>query len=311
MNYTKQYLSNLNSETGFNKNNIEKVLRLLDVLSFIFSKSKFKDKLVLKGGTAINLVYLNMRRLSLDIDLDYVNDIKKEEMREEKSIIESEIDSYMKKNDYKISNKSRGSYILFSRVYSYKNAFGNLDNIKIEINFINRIHVLPKVDYKINLFNKKMKISVPSFEELFAMKIVALIDRHKPRDLYDTYQIINLKKKFDKVLLKKCTIFYLSLDKIYEVDVSLYKGIESINKNSIKRELIPVLSIGDTFDSESASKCSINFIKNILKISKNESKYLSHLKNGKYNIKLLFQDKNFAHLSNHPMIKWHLANKSQ
>lgn len=306
MNYTKQYLADLNSKTGFNKNNIEKVLRLLDVLSFIFNESEFKDKLILKGGTAINLVYLNMRRLSLDIDLDYVNDIEKKGMIKEKAAIEFKLDSYMEKNGYRISSKSRESYILFSRVYSYKNAFGNPDNIKIEINFINRIHVLPKVDYKINLFNKKMKISVPSFEELFAMKIAALIDRHKPRDLYDTYQIINLKKKFDKVLLKKCTIFYLSLDKIYEVNASLYKGIESIDKNSIKRELIPVLSIGDTFDSEPASKCSISFIKSILKISKNDSKYLSHLKNGKYNIKLLFQD---THLSNHPMIKWHLANK--
>lgn len=98
MNYTKQYLSDLNSKTGFNKNNIEKVLRLLDVLSFIFSESEFKDKLILKGGTAINLVYLNMRRLSLDIDLDYVNDIEKKGMIKEKAEIEFKIDSYMEKN---------------------------------------------------------------------------------------------------------------------------------------------------------------------------------------------------------------------
>ena len=87
MNYTKQYLADLNSKTGFNKNNIEKVLRLLDVLSFIFNESEFKDKLILKGGTAINLVYLNMRRLSLDIDLDYVNDIEKKGMIKEKHAI--------------------------------------------------------------------------------------------------------------------------------------------------------------------------------------------------------------------------------
>ena len=57
--------------TGFIKDNVEKVMRLADILEFICS-TQWKDKLVLKGGTAINLFYRQLPRLSVDIDLDYI-----------------------------------------------------------------------------------------------------------------------------------------------------------------------------------------------------------------------------------------------
>lgn len=58
--------------TGFIKDNVEKVMRLIDILEAVFS-TKWRDKLVLKGGTAINMFYMGMPRLSVDIDLDYRN----------------------------------------------------------------------------------------------------------------------------------------------------------------------------------------------------------------------------------------------
>lgn len=69
MNYSKQYITEVSEQTGFIANNIEKVIRLLDVLDFIFAKSSFKDALSLKGGTAINLLHTNLKRLSVDIYL--------------------------------------------------------------------------------------------------------------------------------------------------------------------------------------------------------------------------------------------------
>lgn len=63
--------------TGFIKDNVEKVMRLIDILGEIFS-TKWKDKLVLKGGTAINMFYMDMPRLSVDIDLDYMGNDREE-----------------------------------------------------------------------------------------------------------------------------------------------------------------------------------------------------------------------------------------
>lgn len=61
----------LSKETNFIKDNLEKILRLIDILEVIYT-SQWKDKLVLKGGTCINLMYRNLDRLSVDIDLDYI-----------------------------------------------------------------------------------------------------------------------------------------------------------------------------------------------------------------------------------------------
>jgi predicted nucleotidyltransferase component of viral defense system len=75
--YTKEYVERIAAREGFIKDNIEKVLRLTDVLEFLNTDSELAGKLVLKGGTAINLTIVNFPRLSVDIDLDYaVNDPK-------------------------------------------------------------------------------------------------------------------------------------------------------------------------------------------------------------------------------------------
>lgn len=51
MKYSKKQIEQYSKQTGFIKNYIEKVVRLLDVLRFVFSESAFKDKLILKGGS--------------------------------------------------------------------------------------------------------------------------------------------------------------------------------------------------------------------------------------------------------------------
>lgn len=71
INLSQKNIVRVAKETGFLKDNVEKVMRLADILQFVFS-SDWKDKLVLKGGTAINLFYRPLPRLSVDIDLDYI-----------------------------------------------------------------------------------------------------------------------------------------------------------------------------------------------------------------------------------------------
>ena len=156
MSYSEDYISNFGKQTGFINSNIEKVIRLLDVLTFIDSDlDPYHEKLVLKGGTAINLMITNLARLSVDIDLDYIGSLDKGKMGIDRDAIMSALDNFMLKEGYALSKeKSRGSVILASRTYSYTNAFGNRDNIKVEINFIDRIHVCPSIRKKVKYFDK-------------------------------------------------------------------------------------------------------------------------------------------------------------
>ena len=309
MNYSKQYINEIAQKSGFLANNTEKVIRLLDVLKFINEElNRISHQLILKGGTAINLIYTNLTRLSVDIDLDYVGSLEKEQTLKDRERILESLDNYMLKEGYSVSSKSRGSAILVSRTYAYINAYGNRDNIKVEINFIDRIHILPIVNRKINYFDKEVMINAPLEEELFAMKICALIDRSKPRDLYDTFRLKNDFLNLEKDKLRKLTVFYLSLDGIFELNENIFKGIEAVSKDSIKKELLPVLKKSEKLNLEAIKQEVINFLQDLLVLNSDETKYLEEFSKGTFNPSLLFDVCSAERAAKHPMAKWRINN---
>ena len=309
MNYSKQYINEIAQKSGFLANNTEKVIRLLDVLKFIDQElNRISHQLILKGGTAINLLYTNLTRLSVDIDLDYIGSLEKEQTLTDRERILESLDNYMLKEGYNVSSKSRGSAILASRTYAYINAYGNRDNIKVEINFIDRIHILPIVNRKINYFDKEVMTKAPLEEELFAMKICALIDRSKPRDLYDTFRLKNDFLNLEKDKLRKLTVFYLSLDGIFELNENSFKGIEAVSQDSIKKELLPVLKKNEKFNLEAIKQEVINFLQDLLVLTSDETKYLEEFSKGTFNPSLLFDVCSAERAAKHPMAKWRINN---
>ena len=74
--------------TGFKSEMVEKVLHLLNLLNTLNSHPFLKGKWVLKGGTALNLFILDPPRLSVDIDLNYVWALDREEMLAERPGVE-------------------------------------------------------------------------------------------------------------------------------------------------------------------------------------------------------------------------------
>ena len=69
---TVQTLQRLAAETGYRLDTLEKVLRLLELLDEIAQDPVLSQRLALKGGTALDVFYLDLDRLSVDIDLNYV-----------------------------------------------------------------------------------------------------------------------------------------------------------------------------------------------------------------------------------------------
>lgn len=309
MNYSRKYIELLNKDNNFIQNNLEKVVRLLDVLKYISTElDPCGDKLVLKGGTAINLMYTNLARLSVDIDLDYIGSLEKEKASQDRDIIMDALDNYMLGEDYEISSKSRGSVILASRTYTFTNASHNKDNIKVEINFIDRIHIGPSVRKKINYFEKEVMVQTLLLEELFGMKICALIDRSKPRDLFDVNKLKKYLPYLDKERLRKLAVFYLSLDCIFELNEASFDNVNKITQDSIKKELQPVLAKGNMFDLNTAKEEAIKFLKELFTLTDNEKKYLVEFSKGNFDPYLLFEPNDAERAAKHPMAKWRAAN---
>ena len=84
MKFDAAYLQRISHETGFDAVNLEKVLRIKRLLIEFHSHPFLKDRLVLKGGTALNLFYLELSRLSVDIDLNYIGALDRERMLQER-----------------------------------------------------------------------------------------------------------------------------------------------------------------------------------------------------------------------------------
>jgi predicted nucleotidyltransferase component of viral defense system len=78
MKFSSTQIRELAADAHFPPENFEKVLRLRELLIEFHKHTVLYGKLVLKGGTALNLFYLDLARLSVDIDLNYIGNIDRE-----------------------------------------------------------------------------------------------------------------------------------------------------------------------------------------------------------------------------------------
>lgn len=165
---------------------LQQVRLLLQILPEI---SKIDD-FVLHGGTAINLFYHNMPRLSVDIDLTYVPYSDRNTDLGKISKLLNELSNKLKRIisgiQVKTGNLSGDEVKLFCRR-------GNVE-VKIEVNTINRGLMGTPVKKVLckkaqDVFNTWCEINTVPTEQLFGGKIIAALDRQHPRDFFDTKKL--------------------------------------------------------------------------------------------------------------------------
>jgi len=303
------YLTKKAKELGFVRDTLEKVLRLADILQFISTHPLLKEKLSLKGGTALNFVIFDLPRLSVDIDLDYTVPESKEDMMLNRRKIDTVIQKQLVSRGYVKSQKSRTPYSLDSSVYEYTNSGGNRDNIKIEINYSLRSHIFKSEKRKIlnRLFPDNFIVSILSPIEIYAGKINALLNRTAARDLYDIWKMVNfnLFDGTEKQLLRKSVLFYYVLSSKSLTATFDTQVIKNITQNKIRRELKPVIHRDDNFKLDHAKKVVIEYIEDLMQLTEREEGFLKQFKAKEYQPELLF-DKTviIQRLLMHPMVLW-------
>lgn len=191
-NYDIVYMGKRAEKLGFIRDTLEKIYRLADILEYLNTNPILKDSLALKGGTAINLTIFNLPRLSVDLDLDYLKSDSREEMLQNREIINAVINRYMVSQGYIKSPKTKTPHSLDSWVYEYMNAANNKDNIKLEINYSLRSHILLTEERPIitEHFSSEFKVKSLAAIEIFGSKINAMLSRAAARDLYDVGNMI-------------------------------------------------------------------------------------------------------------------------
>ncbi len=153
----------------------------------------------LKGGTALNKMFLNHARLSEDIDFTLNRNEK--EVKEEISNILALSGLFRNATE----GKDVDGFIRITA--AYKSDLGE-DNIFLDLNKKAKL-TLPSEIHKVNHFYAPF---IPEFsfrtiakEELIAEKVRATITRNKPRDHFDVFKIIHANMSINiKLAEEKC-----------------------------------------------------------------------------------------------------------
>lgn len=163
---------------------VEQVRLLMRLLPAIAAEEVF----ALKGGSAINLFYRDMPRLSVDIDLTYVPiEDRAVSLQQIDATLDRIMDSFGRSNRDVRLQRIAGGGNLETRIMASRGAA----SVKIETSPVMRGTVLSPVPMRVSDAVEEAfgfaEMPVLAFEDLFAGKLHAALDRQHPRDLYDVH----------------------------------------------------------------------------------------------------------------------------
>jgi predicted nucleotidyltransferase component of viral defense system len=303
------------ASTGFRPEVFEKVAHLFSLLQGIWKHPFLKNRLVLKGGTALNLFIFNVPRLSVDIDLNYIGAPDKETMLTERPKMDKAIEAVCRREGFMLRHSptehAGGKWLL-----RYESAFGHGANLTIDVNFMFRIPLWPIVISKSHDVGPYMAEKIPLLDlhEIAAGKLCALLSRKTGRDLFDAHQLLT-KKVLIRERLRLAFIVYGAMDRKDWRDVS-EKDI-GFRANELMNELVPVLrshEINNNYDPEAWASHLVNecrqAISIVLPFTEGEREFLDRiLDHGEIIPSLITNDEDMVDkIRNHPGLQWKAFN---
>ena len=167
------------------------VALLIRIMPIVF---RIKDFAV-HGGTAINLFYRNLERLSVDIDLTYIPLKEREESL-------NEINTHLSRLKKEIEQAVPGINVIHKSNVWKLECFKEGTKIKLEVNGTKRGVIEPPVIMQLcetarETFHLNCYANIVSWGQLLGGKICAALGRQHPRDLFDCRGIT--AEEFDSV----------------------------------------------------------------------------------------------------------------
>ena len=220
---------------------LEKVWLLFEVLEEISKHPFLKNRVALKGGTALNLFYFKVPRLSVDIDLNYIGSVERSKMLLERPMIEKALEAVFSKVGLYIirvpKKHAGGKWQL-----KYRSHLNEQGNLEVDLNYMFRlpIYELEKKDSQLVGNHQVKSILLVNYQEIVAGKLTALFARQASRDLFDAYNLLaddNLN--FNQLRTLLC--IYGSMSSIDFRTISPDKIV--FEKKELFQKLIPVLRI--------------------------------------------------------------------
>ncbi len=277
---------------------VQTVNLLLDIAPTVFQTPRF----AMKGGTALNLFVQDLPRLSVDIDVVFINHLTDRETALDEIAQEIQrIEAATAEMGYETrTRKVHGGDEVKLDIFSAD------AEVKVEVNFVFRGTVLPVQTRALSgktqaLFSKNIQIPVLSPSELYGSKLVAAMDRQHPRDLFDVLKMYESQGLTQEIL--DCFVVYLAGHNrpVHEVLFSNPQPMEETFKNEFAGMTAEPIELKALLNTQQRLMAELPQA-----LTQNHKNFLLSLVKVTPDWSLL----PFKHLQEMPAIKWKLQNLS-
>jgi len=224
---------------GYSVESYEKVHRLVQVLDGLRAHPFLGSRLALKGGTAINLFVLDLPRLSVDIDLNYVGPADREVMLAERPRLDQALEQVFGRAGLNVkrtpTDQAGGKWRL-----SYTTALGRPGSIEVDVNVMFRTPLWPAAIRNSHAIGGQAATGILLLDEheLAAGKLAALVARRASRDLFDTRELLR-RGTLDARRLRLAFVVYGGINREDWRSVTL--GDVATTTEDVDRQLVPML----------------------------------------------------------------------
>jgi len=316
---TSSRLESVSKVSGFRPAAVEKVLHLCGILRRLDSHPTTKGAWLLKGGTALNLLHLDVPRMSVDIDLNYVGAVDREGMIANRPEFEAALIAVCEREGCTLKRvpdeHAGGKFRL-----RFASVLGGIQNLEVDVSYVARVPLLG-TERLTTRFPKDDPIEVPTLPllELAAGKFTALVQRSVPRDAFDAVNLLGLMpdllENLDFRLAFVCSVAGGRHDprELTPVD-------PTPTKLAVRQQLIPMMQEGlkaTRLDPEAQRMRLQHELQGVahrlLNWSASEREFLDRLHDeGKVDGALLHQDPMIqARIMTQPMLLWKAQNVRQ
>jgi len=275
---------------------IEVVRLLLESAPAIFETPHF----AMKGGTAINLFIEDMPRLSVDIDVVFVD----HQATRDKAL--KSISTALEAARKQLAKAGIGAEVTSTKDGDEIKLFirRGRNQVKVEVNHVFRGTVLPVETRRLGeaarkLFTTELSAPVLATPELYGSKLVAAMDRQHPRDLFDVRGLFERGGLTAEVV--ECFVCYLAGHNrpVHEVLFSRDQDMSLAFENEFKGLTMNPVTLEELRQVRRRLKMELPAV-----LTASQRQFLLSLVTGEPNWTLM----NCAHLSQLPAIRWKLQN---
>ncbi len=298
---------------GFRPEVLEKVIQLLNLLEGFNSHSFLRGRWALKGGTALNLFYFDVPRLSVDLDINYIGAVDRDVMMTERPKVEKALKAVCLREGMQITRMpddfAGGKWRL-----RYDSSISEYGNLEVDLNFMYRLPLWPITARDATIGTAKAnQIPVLDLHELTAGKLAALFSRQASRDLFDAYLLLT-RENLDPQKLRLGFVVYGAMNR-KDWRTARIQDV-SYDLRELNNQLVPVIR-GGFLDGKKTSDWARSMLDEcqqaleiVLPLKTEEMEFLDQiLDHGQVKPELLTSDEDMMNrIASHPLLQWKALN---